>query len=76
MVIVHEEGLPHRFWKLGHIKYLIVGRDGNTWGTIVRIAGKNQRFTSLNRPLQLLYPLLIDHSTDLGETAPQKSVVG
>jgi hypothetical protein len=54
MVIVHEEGLPRSFWKLGRIQDLIVGRDGRTRGATVRIAGKNQRFTSLNCPLQLL----------------------
>ena len=70
-MIVHEEGLPCSFLELGHIQGLIVGRDGRTRGATVRIAGKNQRFTSLNRPLQFLYPLETDHSTDLRETAPQ-----
>ena len=58
MVIVHEESLPRSFWKLGQIKSLIVGKDGRTRGATVRVAGKNQRFTSLNRPLQLLYPCI------------------
>lgn len=63
VVIVHNESLPRGFWKLGCIQNLMDGKDGTTRGAIVGIAGKNHRFTSLNRPLQLLYPLEIDHST-------------
>ena len=64
-MIVHEESLRRSFWKLGRIKSLIVGKDGRTRGATVRVAGKNQRFTSLNQPLQLLYPLEVFHSTEL-----------
>ena len=71
VVIIREEGLPCSFWRLGCIQGLLVGRDGKTRGATVRITGKNQRLTSLNRPLQLLYPLEVDHSTDLGETSPK-----
>ena len=62
VVIVHEESLPRGFWKLGRIQRLIVGRYGQTRGATVGIAGKKLR---LNRPLQLLYPLEIDHSSEL-----------
>ena len=65
LVIVHEEGLPRGFWKLGRIQALILGRDGKPRGAVVGIAGKNRCFTSLNRPLQLLYPLEINHSPEL-----------
>lgn len=65
MIIVHDEGLPRSFWKLGRIKDLIVGKDGRARGATVSIAGKNRRFTSLNRPLQLLYPLEIHHHPDV-----------
>ena len=67
VVIVHEEGLRRSFWKLGCIYELIVGRDGETRGATVKIAGKSCCFTYLNRPLQLLYPLEV-HSTDLKNT--------
>ena len=65
IVIIHDENLPRSFWKLGRIQDLIVGKDGQTRGATVSIAGKNRRFTSLNRPLQLLYPLEINHPPNL-----------
>ena len=72
VVIVHDESLPRSFWRLGHIQDLIIGKDGKTRGATVEIAGKNRNFTSLNRPLQLLYPLEINHSTELMNT-PQET---
>ena len=72
VVIVHEEGLPRGFWKLGRIQALILGRDGKPRGAVVGIAGKNRCFTSLNRPLQLLYPLEINHSPELIDS-PQET---
>ena len=39
VVIVHEEGLPRSFWKLGRIQYLITGKDGITRGATVRVEG-------------------------------------
>ena len=72
VVIVHEEGLPRGFWKLGHIQSLILGKDGKPRGAVVGIAGKNRCFTSLNRPLQLLYPLEINHSPELIDS-PQET---
>ena len=63
IVIIHDEGLPRGFWKLGRVQRLIVGNDGQTRGATVSVASENRRFTSLNRPLQLLYPLEINHPT-------------
>ena len=64
VVIVHEEGLPRSFWKLGRIQYLITGKDGVTRGATVRVEGGGQRHATLNRPLKLLYPLEISSSMD------------
>ena len=72
MVIVYEKSLPRSFWKLGHIHDLIVRWDEKTRGATVRVVGKKQRFTSLNRTVQLLYPLEISTSTDLRD-APVNS---
>lgn len=62
MVIVHDDSLPRSFWKLGRVRDLIVGRDGRTRGATVTVPSKEGRVTTLNRPLQLLYPLEIDQS--------------
>ena len=75
VVIVREEGLPLSFWKLGCIQDLIVGKDGKdgkTRGATVEVTIKSRRFTFLNRPLQQLYPLVINHSPELMDT-PQET---
>ena len=64
VVIIREEGLPCGLWKLGRIKNLIVGEDGETRGATVRVTGKDRCLTSLNRPLRLLYPLEVGHPVD------------
>ena len=64
VVIIREEGLPRGLWKLGHIKSLIVGEDGETRGATVTVAGMDHCLTSLNRPLRLLYPLEVGHPVD------------
>lgn len=35
VVVVHEEGLPQGFWKLGKIEEVIPGRDGKVRGAVV-----------------------------------------
>ena len=62
IVIVHDESLPRSFWKLGRVDKLITGRDGQTRGATVSIASNGRHSTTLNRPLQLLYPLQINHT--------------
>ena len=57
-------------WKLGRIKKLIVGRDGQSRGATVSVASKGRNHTTLNRPLQLLYPLEIDQPPDLKTDHP------
>ena len=78
VVVVHDESLPRGFRKLGYIQNLMVGRVGKTRGVTVKVAGKNQLFNSLNRPLQLLCPLEIHHplepSVTPHETKEQKSL--
>ncbi len=57
VVIVHSEGRPRNFWKLGRVKELLTGRDGKVRGAVLQVAGKGRQATSLYRPVQLLYPL-------------------
>ena len=41
---------------------LIIGRDGQTRGAILKLATKSGRLTTLHRPVQLLYPLGVAQS--------------
>jgi len=41
VVIVHKEGLPHSYWKVGRVQYLTVEKDWRIRGTTIAIAGKN-----------------------------------
>ena len=71
VVIIHDEDLPRSFWRLGRIRTLIVGRDGQTRGATVGVVGKNRRFSSLNRPLQRLYPLETNRTTAVADSPPR-----
>ena len=51
---------------MGRVQELIVGRDGKTRGAVLRLT-KNERCSTLSRPLQLLYPLEIATSETLCE---------
>ena len=57
VVIVHDEHLPRGLWKLGKIKTVMKGRDGQIRGATVKMANKDGREVLLSRPIQLLYPL-------------------
>ena len=57
IVVVHDD-LPRGFWKLGCVKKLLSGRDGTVRGATVRVT-TNGKCTTLDRPLQRLYPMEI-----------------
>ena len=63
IVQVHEEKMKQGQWKLGVIKDLIMGRDGQVRGASVRVISKGKP-QILSRPLKKLYPLEIT-GTDL-----------
>ena len=72
VVVVHDEGLPRGFWKLGKIQEVIVGRDGQIRGATVKVASRNRQYSRLRRPIQLLYPLEVrSESESLIETEPE-----
>ena len=43
VVVVHEDSLPHGFWKLGLVEELFKGQDGVTRGALVRLAPKDRK---------------------------------
>ena len=59
VVVVHDDGQPRGFWRLGRVEELLIGRDGRVRGAVLRVATKG-RCSILRRPLQLLYPLEIE----------------
>ena len=54
---VHDD-LPRGFWKIGCIERLLSGRDETVRGATVRVT-TNGKCTTLDRPLQRLYPMEI-----------------
>ena len=46
-------------WKLGIVQELFKGKDGMTRAATVKIASSDQQYSTLKRPIQLLYPLEI-----------------
>lgn len=56
IVVVHSDDQPRTFWKLGKIERVLQGADGQQRAATVRIS-KNGRTSTLDRPIQHLYPL-------------------
>ena len=56
VVLVHEDGAKRFAWKMGIIKDLITGKDGEVRGVSVQVIGKGKPFIS-KRPIQKVYPL-------------------
>ena len=57
MVTVAEEGVSRGKWRLGKVKELIPGKDGEITGAKVKVLTKKGRPMYLKRPVQKLYPL-------------------
>ena len=73
IVIVHSTKQPRGFWKLGRIKELLIGRDGEVRGAVLRVASKGLQATVLQRPIQLLYPLEVSSPCPQLESTPTNS---
>ena len=70
VVVVHDQDHPRGFWKIARVERTLIGKDGHIQGAVLRLPSKNGRPTILQRPLQLLYPLEIDHCCNR-ELTPQ-----
>ena len=60
LVIVHSTEQPRAFWKLGLIKKLLTGSDGETRGAVIKVANRGKQSTTLYRPIQKLYTLEVE----------------
>ena len=57
IVVVHDQDHPRGFWKLAKVEKLLTGKDDHVRGATLRLPSKKGHMTTLQRPLQLLYPL-------------------
>ena len=64
IVLVYTENQPRSNWKLGRIEHMIVGADNQKRAATVRISKKG-RTSTLNRPIQHLYPLEVGSHSDI-----------
>ena len=62
VVLVHDQDHPRGFWKMARVRKLITGRDGQTRGPVLKLPTKGGRFATLQRPVQLIYPLGVAES--------------
>lgn len=51
----------------------MTGKDGHTRGAILRVAARGEQSTTLQRPLQLLYPLEIHCSSSGDDEAKEQN---
>ena len=59
IVVVHDESRATGLWRLGKVEGSISGADGQTRGAVVKVFSRKERSTTINRPVQRLYPLEI-----------------
>ena len=57
VVLIHDENLPRRNWRLGEVTELIESKDGCERGAVLRVASKKGKHLKLRRPIQKLVPL-------------------
>ena len=63
IVVVYTDNQPRSCWKLGRIERMIIGADGQRRAATVRVSN-NGRTSTLNRPIQHLYPLEVASHAD------------
>ena len=61
IVLVHDEAYPRTYWRLGKVERLIKGHDEQIRAAVVPVASRSGT-TTLKGPVQLLYPLELNHA--------------
>ena len=72
IVVIHSDDCARGFWRLGKVKEVIPGRDGEVRGGVVQVLSGGKRVSLMRRPVQRLIPLEVngceeDNSND-GDT--------
>ena len=70
VVVIAEDNVKRLNWNIGQIEKLLTGRDGNTRAVVVRTIGKDGKVTTLDRPIQKLYPLELKLEQEHPENFP------
>ena len=65
LVILKEDKVPRNSWKLGKVKDLHVGKDGQVRGVTVTLPREGKESYHLQRPIQLLYPFEVSSDNGL-----------
>ena len=64
MILIHDEDKPRGFWRLARVQRLLPGKDNEIRGAVLRVFSKNGRISTLQCPVQRLFPLEIDYEVD------------
>ena len=67
--MIQDPNMPRGFWKVARITKLLMGKDRLARGAILKVSVRGDQATTLQRPLQLLYPLEIHCSASKDDEA-------
>ena len=70
VVLIHDEDKPRGLWRLARVQRLLAGRDGEVRGAVLHVPNRNGRPSTLQCPVQRLYPLEINHDDTTEEQQP------
>ena len=60
VVLLYDENLPRTLWKMAVVEDLIQRNDGLVRGARIRVRSGADKLSTLQHPIQLLYPLEIN----------------
>ena len=70
-IVLLQEDKPRALWRLARMKQLITGRDGRVRAAILVVPSRNGQTSTLQRPIQLLYPLETDIKKSSDNQVPE-----
>ena len=69
VVLLADDG-PRIFWRLATVIKLKQSKDQEIRGAVLRVADREQKYTQLERPIELIYPLEVSANAKL-DTVPE-----